>query len=234
MTIPSLEHHTSTWQKYIVAGIVTILFFAICSLYLFFSEGSFDVGSINSAAAGTSFLLIALILLIGPLTRLYQIFDKWMMYRKELGVLAFLLALYHSIYSLIYLPFVYRASVLPSTIMGIVAVLVLSFLFIISRHKIIARLKMRTWWKMQYWGVRIAGVLILLHVIILKWNGWTRLYASEVKDWPPASLVFTVLGTFVLLVRLIDVLLPVKIARIAVPVLLGVYILVISATMMWL
>ncbi len=225
MTIPTLEHNVSNVPKYLRAGLVAILFFVISSLYLFLLEKNYDWSSFNSAAGAASFLLIALILFIGPLTRLYQVFDKWMMYRKELGVLAFFLALFHSAYSLIYLPFVYSARALPSTILGIAATLVLALLFVISRHQIIARLNMHTWWKLQFWGVRIAAVLILLHVVILKWNGWTRWYLSETAQWAPPSLILTVIGSFVLIARLIDIFLPIKIARITLPVLLSLYVL---------
>lgn len=233
MTAPPLEHHISSWPKYLRAGIVTVLLFTICSLYLFWSEGSFDIGTINSAAGGAAFLLIALIILIGPLTRLYQVFDSWMMYRKELGIFAFFLAFYHSIYSLVYLPFVYRASVLPSTIIGILAILVLAFLFMISRHKIISRLNMKTWWKLQYFGIRITGILILLHVILLKWNGWLRWYASTEKALPPGSILVTLIAFFVIGVRIIDVLFPVKIARILVPLWLALSIISVI-TVTWL
>jgi len=243
MSIPSLEHHTSNWRKYLIAGVVALLLFVGLSAYIFLRRGYFDFYIANKVFAGVAFLLIAIVLLIGPLTRLYQVFDGWMMYRKELGVLAFLLALLHSVISLFLLPdhfpFAYFINNAFTTILGILAVIVLAFLFTISRQKILSRIDHHFWWKMQFWGIRIAGTLIFFHVFLLKWSGWIQWYVKGGSSdllrpyLPGASLIIAPFGLFVLGVRIVELAMPIKITRIAVPILLGVYILWLGITAMW-
>jgi len=66
------------------------------------------------------------------------------------------------------------------------------------------------WWQLQYWGVRLVFVFILLHVFIMKWGGWVKWYqvggSKELvyPEWPGAGLLVGWFMAFVVLVRLAE------------------------------
>ncbi len=156
---------------------------------------------------------IGIVLLAGPLSRIYDRFDFWLRYRKELGILSFFFGLAHGLISYYFLPSHFPkerfwGSGLYPFLFGTAAMIVLSLLFIISIQKIEIKLNRRLWWHLQNWGVRIAGVLILLHVFVMKWPGWSNWAINGGNDeltrpfMPPASLIGGIFGVFVLLIRM--------------------------------
>ena len=90
-------------RQYLVAAVYGFISFILLSGYLFLRRGSFDLNIINQASADASLIILAVVLLIGPLSRLYDRFDSWIIYRKELGIIAFLLALAHGVISFFFL-----------------------------------------------------------------------------------------------------------------------------------
>ncbi len=94
--------HGRGWE-YGVAIVIGVLFFVGLSVYLYYRRGYYDVYIANKIFAGTSAILLGIVLLLGPLSRAYDRFDRWLKYRKEIGIIAFVLALTHSITSFFFL-----------------------------------------------------------------------------------------------------------------------------------
>ena len=65
----------------------------------------------------------------------------------------------------------------------------------------------KKWWAYQVWGSRIAGVLVFLHLVLMKYPGWIRWYQNGGSDelvrpfMPPASIIAAAFGFLVILVR---------------------------------
>lgn len=195
---------------------ISILFFFFFSTYLYLRRGYFDLYIANKVLGSVPVLLIALILIIGPLSRAYQRFDGWVLLRKELGILAVCMALIHGIISLFFLPDKFRpdgyftsAYFLPF-LFGVLGLLSLVYLFILSLEKIIQRIDKKQWWHIQNWGIRISMVLILLHIVIMKLPGWITWYTkggtTELARpyMLPGSLLTGAVGIYVIIVRLAE------------------------------
>lgn len=201
-------------KKYTIAIFSSLIIFFGLSLYLFLRRGYYDLYIINKVFAGTSLIILATVLLIGSLGRLYNLFDPWLVYRKHLGIISFVLAFLHSVTSLFFLPNKFTLSGLLSNYLtsglGLAGLLLLGYLFLISFDKIIENIDRKKWWNYQVWGSRIAGVLIFLHLILMKYPGWIRWYQNGGSDelirpfMPPASIIAGAFGFLVLLVRIFE------------------------------
>lgn len=198
--------HT-TFRQYAVAILVAVGFIAIFLLYLSVRQGTISLSAFNESLADTTLAILAVILLIGPLCRLYQVFDKWINYRKELGILALLVVLLHVYLSLFPLarggPLGFFRAKPLSAFTGLAAFLIMAWLFTISIERVKTRLGVSRWWKMQYRGVRLATPLALAHVTVLKYPGWVRWFSqTSEQSLPPLSLLVALFTLYVLMVRL--------------------------------
>ncbi|MBI2309501.1 ferric reductase-like transmembrane domain-containing protein [Candidatus Collierbacteria bacterium] len=223
-----------TLRQYLVAGLVSIATAGGLILYLTARRGYFDLSIVNKSLASTSLILLGIVLLLGPLSRIYNRFDKWINYRKELGILAFLTGAVHVYLSMFPLarrgPFgLYQSRPLVAYT-GLLGLVIMTYLFIISFEKIKQKIGMAKWWKMQYWGARITGVAIFTHMAVFKypeWNTWLGGEAGKLArpGWPPASLLTAIFISFVFLTRFSE-LLGAKTAKFLTPVWLAAAVII--------
>jgi DMSO/TMAO reductase YedYZ heme-binding membrane subunit len=216
-------------RQYLVAITVTAIISGGISYYLFVRNGTFIPSIANKGLADGSLALLGIVLLVGPLSRLYNRFDKWVNYRKELGILAFIIGAVHVYLSMFVLarrgPFgLYQSRPLVAYT-GLLGLVIMAYLFIISFEKIKEKIGMAKWWKMQYWGARITGVAIFVHMTAFKypeWNTWLsgKTEGLALPNLPPANLLVAIFFAFVLLTRLSERLNS-KVARFLTPVWLG-------------
>ncbi len=200
-----------TIRQYLVAVSVAAGIAGFLAVYLTLRRGYFDLSIANKSLASGSLVLLGVVLLLGPLSRLYDRFDKWVNYRKELGILAFFGGTAHVYLSMFYLarrgPFGLYQSRPLIAYSGLLGLVLMAGLFAISLEKIKAKIDTAGWWKMQYRGVRLAAVAVLLHMTLFKYPDWMRFLAGQreklaIPDWPPASLLVAIFSGFVLVVRL--------------------------------
>lgn len=206
-------------QQYGTAVLAALIIFLALSVYLFNRRGYYDLFIANKVFAGVAAVLLGIVLLLGPLSRLFSFSDRYVQYRKELGIVAFLLALIHSVVSLFFLPSKFPLSKFLGTLnwallFGLAAVLVLLVLFCISNTHAMIALGGKRWWRFQYWGVRSAFALVLLHIFVMKWKGWVRWYqvggGSELvhPEWPGAGILVGWFLAFVVVFRIAEFLSP--------------------------
>ncbi|MBM3204788.1 hypothetical protein FJZ48_02290 [Candidatus Uhrbacteria bacterium] len=213
------------FQQYGTAFLTGLFVFILLSVYLYFRRGYYDLYIVNKIFAGTSAILLGLILLIGPGSRAFHRLGFLVQYRKELGVFAALLAFAHGLSSYFFLPTHFSqtyfwGSGFLTFVFGLGGAIGLLFLLSIS-HRIAQRLfGPPRWWKMHYWGLRIVFLLTLLHVGIMKYRSWISWYqkggSKELvhPEWPGAGLLVGWFLAIVLLIRVVDVVLP-KARRVA-------------------
>lgn len=199
-------------QQYGVALVTAISIFAALSLYIFYRRGYYDLYIANKAFAGDAAILLLVIFVLGPFSRFFNIFDKYLQSRKEIGITAFFLALAHSVISLFFLPGKFSLARYFSGlnwpfIFGLLGILVLIFLFLLSFKRLETWLGDVRWWKLQNWGLRLTVALVVLHVFVMKFPGWLKWYqvGSEPglarPGLPGASLLLAWLMFFALLIR---------------------------------
>ncbi|KKQ23350.1 MAG: Quinoprotein glucose dehydrogenase [Candidatus Roizmanbacteria bacterium GW2011_GWC2_37_13] len=215
-------------KKYIMAAFASLIIFIDLSYYLFLRRGYYDLYIINKVFAGTSLTVLATVLLIGSLGRLYNLFDPMLEYRKHLGIVSFILAFFHGVISLFFLPsrfnINYYFSNLITFILGLTGLLILGYLFFISFKRFTGNLDPRKWWSYQVWGSRVAGILVFFHLVLMKYPGWLKWYANGGSDeltrpfMPPASIIAAAFGFFVILVRIFE-LINQKLAKFLIPLL---------------
>lgn len=210
-TIPYKPHKESL--DYLFASLLGFFFFMCISVFVYYRRGYFDLYIANKALAGSATILLGLVLLIGTGSRLFSFPDKFIQYRKEIGIFAFLLSVLHVIISLFFLPnkfsFVELLSYANKPGMyGLAALGVMTVILMSSHQKSMAALGMKVWWKIQYWGLRITFALITLHVFVMKWPGWIRWFevggSSELvhPEWPGAGILVGLFMIAVILIRL--------------------------------
>ena len=229
-------------RQYSLTTIFGLVLFILLSGYLFLRRGYFDLYIINKVLAGVSLIILAAVVFIGPLSRFYDRFDSWIIYRKELGIVAFLLALAHGVISFFFLSdrfsITYFMNNLLTFIFGLISLFILAYLFILSFEKVIDNLDRKKWWLVQSWGVRIAGTLVFLHVFLLKYPGWLKWYAQGGAPelarpyLPPASIIAFAFAFFVVLVRLSEFF-GKKTGRIMVFLLFGLLIFFLVGSLLW-
>ena len=246
-TVVKSEASKTNWnyqlQQYGTALMAAIVPFVVLSVYLFYRRGYYDLYIANKIFAGVSAILLGIVLLVGPLSRHFSFPDRYIQYRKELGIIAFFIACIHGIVSLFFLQSKFPLSDFLGTlnlsfVFGLTAIILLAALFFISTDRAMHALGGNRWWRLQYWGARLVFIFVFLHVFIMKWNGWITWYkVGGSKDlvrphWPGAGLLVGWFMVFVIFVRIAEYVSP-KFARVAwyvsVILLSGIYI----ATFWW-
>lgn len=200
------------FQQYGAAILVAGILFVAFSLYLYNRRGYYDLYIVNKIFAGDATVLLGIVLLLGPLSRYFKIFDRYVQYRKELGIVAYVLALAHTIASFFFLrshfplerfltygrwPFIF----------GLLAVIVLTYILVISNQAAMRKLGPKLWWFMQGWGVRAAFLFTVLHVGVMKYKDWLKWYqqggGTELvhPEWPGAGILVGWFMAAVIVVR---------------------------------
>lgn len=229
-------------SRYIKTIVFSLIIFGLLSLYIYIRRGYFTFYIVNKVVAGDAIILLGIVLLIGPITRLYDAFDHFIIYRKELGIIAFLYAFIHGMLSLFYLPEYFSISSylkhLNTFIPGLTGLIILALLFIFSFEFIIEKMDKKIWWLLQNWGVRVGGILIILHVVLMKYSGWVSWYIKgggpELLRFylPPAGLLVTSFGLLIGAIRISEFF-GKNTAQKLMPIIVSLYVIFLGFTFGW-
>ncbi len=204
-------------NQYLAAGVIVAATVAFFYEYAMVRYGVAGLSSLNKSLATSTLFLLGGVLLLGPFSRMFDVFDRAFKYRKELGVLTFYLGAAHVYLSMFPLarrgPWgLYASQPLPAY-SGLAALGIMFILLIISLSAMQHVLGAKNWWRAQYWGARSAFVLIAVHLTALKFSGWQPWLATRgaeitqgMASLPPLSLLGPVFAAFVLLVRFSELL----------------------------
>lgn len=202
-------------QQYGGALMVAVPIFTGLSFYIFFRRGYYDLYIANKVFAGDAAILLAVVFILGPLGRFFAIFDRYLQYRKEIGIVAFFLALTHSLVSLFFLPSKFPMSRYVTGlnwpfVFGLAGLVLLILLFIISNSWAENKIGAKRWWWLQNWGLRLVVVLTVLHVFVMKYAGWINWYKVGGEaflahpELPGGGLLVGWILFFALLIRLAE------------------------------
>lgn len=193
-------------RQYLVATVVIAVTVGLVYQYAAVRYGVGGLSTLNKSLATSTLFLLGLVLLLGPLSRMFAVIDSWLKYRKELGVLSFYTGVVHVYLSMFILarrgPWGLYLSSPWSAYPGLIALIIMFCLLIISLRQIEAAFGTKLWWKLQYLGARISFFLIAFHMTILKYSGWGSWFASREPSLPPLAILAVVFSLFVFAVRL--------------------------------
>ena len=179
-------HKPSSVRDYVIALLIASALTVFLGLYIFIRRGyMFDAPPTadmfyvpNKVIVGAGVILLAITFLIGPVVRYFDRFDKWLGYRKEIGIVGGFLVFFHTIISYFFLPLKFPQSKMALDSLtfgaGLIGTLLLIFLFIISFKKVIEWMEGSRWWFLQRWGLRLVILFTLIHVYSMKWTGWMK------------------------------------------------------------
>lgn len=205
----TIKQRNSWMHALVVAGVIFVLF----SLYLFARRGYYNLYIVNKVFGSTAVVLAGLTLALGPLAGKFKSLVQFVTMRKELGLLALVAALLHTIASVFFLSNKFPVSWFQKewipVAFGAGAMFIWLLIPFLLHEKHIVHMGEKTWRKYQSLAGRIAFVLIFLHLVAMKWQGWLNWFAGKVKPspelanpgYPPASLFVLATMLLVMLVR---------------------------------
>ena len=234
-----MSKQQETANTYSRAFFFSLFIWGLTATYITLREGKISQETLHHGLPETAILLLGMVLLIGPLTRVYDLFDNFLKFRKDVGLMAFIYALFHVllvVFQPIH-PLVY--SLTNAVFMfGVASISVLAILTLYSFEPIIKTLNRRTWWKLQNWGVRVSFLFASLHLILKNYPEWLMWFVRGGSiifarpEWPPLTLLSAVFVLFVIYVRLSEFL-ALRLAKSAIAVgALGLA-LVVGGTFAW-
>lgn len=201
------------WFKAFAYG---LFIFALFSIYLYLRRGYYNLYIINKAFGSTAAIVAGFALIIGPLHRKFSSFAHFMGIRKELGLVAFGLAIAHVIASLMLqnhfkIPDFYLRIIYP-LIFGIIAICVWGYMTYISRSSKIKEIGSAVWIKRLSFSGKIAFLAIFLHLTLMKYSGWITWFKGQTKQtpelanpaYPPASLFVFAIMLAIIIFRIVN------------------------------
>ena len=206
--------------KYLKVLVFSSILFAIISFYNLYRYGYFDLYIANKVFASLAFILLGIVLLLGPAGRLFSFTAPYLVYRKQMGIVAFFLALIHGFVSLFFLPSKFPLSTFINPlswpfVFGLTATLILTFIFLISNNKAMKLIGPSRWWRFQYQGLRLAFFFIFLHAVFRKGKEWLIWYRSDFVEGdvlnynlPEIGLLVWWFMLFVILIRIAEYISP--------------------------
>ncbi len=218
----SLKKETVTVDskiKYLKVFNFILLLFFIFSVYLYLRRGYYDLYIINKVFANIAATQLGIVLLLGPLSRYFNIFDHFAALRKEIGITTAILIMPHVISSIFFLGDHfswdrYLTTGLIPFVFGLIATTILLFLFMISNKRSMELLGAGPWRLIQKWGVRLGFFAVAIHVFVMKFSGWLSWYEKGGSDdlihpeWPGLGLLVGWFIGFVIIIRISELLSP--------------------------
>jgi hypothetical protein len=206
---------TNSFFKVFAFGLVMVL---LVLVYFWEYNNSNGLDSrwnflILKSITNTGVILVCLSQVLGPLARIWKYFQRWVGYRKALGVWGLICLTIHA-YGSAYLYLVriptYLTLYWGSLLNGLAALLLFGVCVYISQSVVIAsmgRVRWRRWLRILSYSGLILG---MVHVMMLKQVEW-RIYWTGARDGilPPISLVVFGMGLLILAIRFYVVILDV-------------------------
>lgn len=190
-------------------GMYSLVIFIIISLYIFATQGTYDLRAFSRATANVGIILIGLSFMLSGLCYFWNFADHFIIYRKQLGVIGFIYALmhtsvvlYHAGTTQILIPTSLTRYGDIALISAEIAIIIYVGMTIISTQTVIHEIGGQRWRQLLRWGY-IGLILSLLHMFIkgsYEWLSW--LTGKSVGMFPAIGLLIFIFGIAVILLRI--------------------------------
>lgn len=197
--MPNILTKRNPWKNIVFFSLTTIPFFSVYYVGTVY-ESVPAIEIMLKGFTNTGYLLIGLSLILGPIAKFWNYFDKFLTYRKQLGIIGFIYVLIHGfIGTIIY--------VLPSptilwsnywaVALGIIGLYLLFVCYAISEILVIKLLGPKKWRRILRYISYTAFILSTIHIYLAKLPVWQDYINSDIL-FPPLSLILFSFGVFVL------------------------------------
>lgn len=202
----------SSFGQFSFAGFFVAITLALSYQYTALTTEFTGLTLVNRAMSSSTIFLLGLVLVLGPLVRVFGgVWKTLFTLRKEIGMYTFLTGFTHVYLSMFPLarrgPWGFYEGMPWSAYPGLFGLAMLLILFIFSFASLKRRLSASTWWKLQYIGARAAFLAILVHTVVLRFNSWSvwmTQWAKGEQLSPPLALVACLFSLYVLAVKVFE------------------------------
>lgn len=161
---------------------------------------------LNKAVADTSILLIGFSMMLASLCYFWNVFDRFITYRKHLGLVGFLFGLAHIYLSSgalqkLFIAETWQKGVPWGPFTGAIAAVIFIVMALVSPGAVAKVIGGHLWRTILRFG-HVAIALIWLHVYFLKWGYIVKWYNEGMKTFPSTSLIVLGFMTIVILLRI--------------------------------
>ena len=190
-------------------AIYSLFLFVVISLYYFASRGNYDTRIANRVIADISMLLIGLSMMLSSVCYFWNFADKYIIYRKHLGIAGFAYAMAHSLLSLFFMPKVFpfpeyylsERNIFPF-ICALISLIIFTVMTIISNKFAIHELGGSLWRKL----LRVGYIAYALAIIHFGLKGapywWSWLIGKSENIVPSFSMYIFLFGCIVIYLRI--------------------------------
>lgn len=205
-----LEKHpippqTKLWIHTTVYSVIVLL---ATSLYLKFYFGDYTLKIANKAVGHTALLLIGCSLTLSSLCYFWNFADRYIMYRKHLGLVGFAYVIAHVFMSLVplygYFPFpsyFFNYINFWPFVFASIALVIYTIMAAVSNQYAIKEIGGKHW-KMILRTGYIAYAFSILHFGMKTYGGWIRWLFQGKGFLPPLDLLVLLFGILILGLRL--------------------------------
>jgi len=203
--LPYLDTDKKLYLQTIFLSVFLTLFILI---YYLLSGHHFTERVINKVLADSSFLIIGLSLVLSSICYFFNFADKFIIYRKHLGLVGFGILIFHiyiSVTSSYYAPFpgyYLTANKLYSFLSAISAFIIFAFMATISNKLSLTKLGPQTWRALLRLGF-IGYVFSLYHFGIKNLELWEKYLFDNSSTLIPMSLIIFVFGCLVVILTIL-------------------------------
>lgn len=195
----------SFWIKSLIFGLIIL---GMCLGYHNLRAGSIGLRIFNQALADAGMFLIALSMAMSGLTYFWDFLDKYLNYRKYLGLIGFWFIVVHGYISAFGLPQLFKFpgyyletnNIIPF-LFALGSFITLIVMAIISDRHIMVKIGGTLWRKILRFGY-IAIIFGILHFGLKKYTSWTYWFQQEATLIPPLSLIVTIFAVWVIILRI--------------------------------
>jgi hypothetical protein len=178
--------------------------FCACLLYAVAHDHELNLSTINQALAGSATFMIGASFAMSGIGYYFDFLDSKIAYRKYMGIVGLWLAMAHAVLLAYLKPNLYWHHLFDrlrtaDVQLGLWAMLILWFMFIVSRQAMIQRLGALTWRRCLRTGY-LAYTLLIVRAMITEGNTWT-IWWSNLHGLPPPQFIFTVFAVAVIIFR---------------------------------
>ena len=190
-----------SFHDYAVSILIALVLTVFCGgyywvqrTYLFNAPQGIDAFYVpDKVIAWVGIVLLAFTFLIGPIYRYFDAFDYLLEYRKEIGIVGGVFALFHPVMAYFFLPLTFPQSEIPLTSVtygaGLAGSLVVIFLIFISYENAKILLGPSRWWLLHRFGLRLVILFAVIHFFCIEWSTWVQ-WLTQSAGKPSAELLY--------------------------------------------
>lgn len=206
-----MEQKTDIFHKDVKRRIWThswtiALFLFVSFLFLVYKlDDNFDFLTISKSLAGTSALLFGFSFALSGFCYWWDFLDTKIAYRKQLGLVAYFLALSYSLSLLILDPHKYLFGFFKNlftadVLLGTISMTIFTFLALISTDKMMMKIGPKKWRYALRFGY-LAWLLLALRAYVIEQDLWMA-YLKSFEGFPPPRLLLSLYVLAILAFRI--------------------------------